>query len=151
LVDEAPLDLHVLASNAQAAAAAFLAAGTAANTIRSYRSALAYWSAWLQLRYGQPLGDAPLPTTVAVQFVLDHLARPLADGGWVHLLPPSIDAALVTARVKAKLGPLAFNTVSHRLAVLGKWHRLNEWDSPTERRRLRPCSVTRARRSHARA
>ncbi|WP_130907558.1 tyrosine-type recombinase/integrase [Pseudomonas sp. Sample_16] len=132
LVDEAPLDLLVLASNAQAAASAFLAAGTAANTVRSYRSALAYWSAWLQLRYGQALGDAPLPITVAVQFVLDHLARPLADGGWVHLLPPSIDAALVTSRVKAKLGPLAFNTVSHRLAVLGKWHRLQEWDSPCE-------------------
>ena len=132
LVDETPLDLHFLASNAQEAAAAFIAAGTAANTLRSYRSALAYWSAWLQLRYGQALGDAPLPVTVAVQFVLDHLARPLADGGWVHLLPPSIDAALVTTRVKTRLGPLAFNTVSHRLTVLGKWHRINGWDSPCE-------------------
>ncbi|EUB74827.1 integrase family protein [Pseudomonas sp. GM41(2012)] len=132
LVDETPLDLLVLAENSQHAAAAFIAAGTAANTVRSYRSALAYWSAWLQLRYGQVLGDAPLPVTVAVQFVLDHLARPLANGDWAHLLPPPIDAALVTARVKTRLGPLAFNTVSHRLAVLGKWHRLNEWDSPTE-------------------
>jgi integrase len=132
LVDETPLDPHFLAHNAQEAAAAFLAAGTAANTVRSYRSALAYWSAWLQLRYGQALGDAPLPAAVALQFVLDHLTRPLADGTWTHLLPPSIDAALVKARIKAKVGPLAFNTVSHRLAVLGKWHRLNEWDSPTE-------------------
>jgi site-specific recombinase XerC len=47
--------------------------------VRSHRSALAYWSAWLQLRYGQALGDAPLPPAVAIQFVLDHLARPLAD------------------------------------------------------------------------
>jgi integrase len=132
LVDETPLDLHFLAVNAQEAAAAFIAAGTAANTVRSYRSALAYWSAWLQLRYDQALGDTPLPTSVTVQFVLDHLARPLADGSWAHLLPPSIDAALVAARIKAKTGPLAFNTVSHRLAVLGKWHRINEWDSPTE-------------------
>lgn len=132
LVDETPLDLHFLALNAQEAAAAFIAAGTAANTVRSYRSALAYWSAWLQLRYGQALGDAPLPATVAVQFVLDHLARPLADGSWAHLLPPAIDAALVAALVKAKPGPLAFSTISHRLAVLGKWHRINEWDSPTE-------------------
>lgn len=132
LVDATPLDPHVLALNAQEAAAAFIAAGTAANTVRSYRSALAYWSAWLQLRYGQALGDAPLPPAVAIQFVLDHLARSLADGSWAHLLPPSIDAALVTARIKAKLGPLAFNTVSHRLAALGKWHRLQEWDSPTE-------------------
>lgn len=132
LVDATPLDPHFLALSSQEAAAAFIAAGTAANTVRSYRSALAYWSAWLQLRYDQALGDAPLPTTVTVQFVLDHLARPLADGSWAHLLPPSIDAALVAARIKAKPGPLAFNTVSHRLAVLGKWHRINEWDSPTE-------------------
>ncbi|MBD8093305.1 site-specific integrase [Pseudomonas fluorescens] len=132
LVDESPLELHVLAENAQYAAAAFIAAGTAANTVRSYRSALTYWSAWLQLRYGQVLGDAPLPATVAVQFVLDHLARPLADGTWAHLLPPAIDAALVAAQVKGGLGALAFNTVSHRLSVLGKWHRLNGWDNPCE-------------------
>lgn len=132
LVDEMPLDPQSLALHAQEAAAAFIAAGTAANTVRSYRSALAYWSAWLQLRYGLALGDAPLPAPVAVQFVLDHLARPLADGGWAHLLPPGIDAVLIAARVKSKLGPLAFNTVSHRLAVLGKWHRINQWDSPTE-------------------
>ncbi|MFJ4588489.1 site-specific integrase [Pseudomonas moraviensis] len=132
LVDETPLDPQTLALHTQEAAAAFIAAGTAANTVRSYRSALAYWSAWLQLRYGQALGDAPLPAAVAVQFVLDHLARPLADGTWAHLLPPGIDATLVAAQIKTKLGPLAFNTVSHRLAVLGKWHRLQEWDSPTE-------------------
>ncbi|PBK53362.1 integrase [Pseudomonas syringae pv. actinidiae] len=132
LVDESPLDLHVLAENAHYAAAAFIAAGTATNTVRSYRSALTYWSAWLQLRYGHVLGDAPLPATVAVQFVLDHLARPLADGTWAHLLPPAVDAALVTARVKGGLGALAFNTVSHRLSVLGKWHQLNSWDNPCE-------------------
>jgi len=61
LANETQLDLHSLAINAQEAAAAFIAAGTAANTLRSYRSALAYWSAWLQLRYGQALGDAALP------------------------------------------------------------------------------------------
>lgn len=132
LVDETPLDLHFLAINAQETAAAFIAAGTAANTVRSYRSALTYWSAWLQLRYGQALGDAPLPPAVAMQFVLDHLARPLEHGDWAHLLPPSIDTALVAARVKAKPGPLAFNTVTHRLAVLGKWHRINGWDNPCE-------------------
>ena len=77
LVDQSPLDLHGLSANAEQAAAAFIAAGTASNTVRSYRSALTYWSAWLQLRYGLPLGNGPLPATVAVQFVLDHLARPL--------------------------------------------------------------------------
>ncbi len=131
-VNETPLDLHFLTLNAQEAAAAFIAAGTAANTVRSYRSALAYWSAWLKLRYGHALGDTHLPVEVAVQFVVDHLARPTDDGKWVHLLPASIDAALIRAKVKAKPGALAYNTVSHRLSVLGKWHRLNSWDSPTD-------------------
>lgn len=131
-VSETLLDPHFLAVNAQQAAAAFVAAGTAANTVRSYRSALAYWSAWLQLRYGQQFGDAAVPTAVAIQFVLDHLARPLDDGSWSHMLPPKIDMALLAAGVKAKPGALACNTVNHRLAVLGKWHRLKGWESPTE-------------------
>jgi len=40
LANETQLDLHSLAINAQEAAAAFIASGTAANTLRSYRSAL---------------------------------------------------------------------------------------------------------------
>ena len=131
-VDQKPLDLHFLADNTQQAAAAFIEAGTAANTVRSYRSALAYWSAWLKLRYGQVLGDAALPGAVALQFVLDHLARPLADDGWDHLLPEEVDSALVAARVKSRTGPLAYSTVQHRLAVLGKWHRVKGWESPTD-------------------
>ncbi|WP_346830786.1 site-specific integrase [Pseudomonas abietaniphila] len=128
---DGPLSLDTLAENARQAAQAFIAAGTAANTVRSYRSALAYWAAWLRLRYESVLGDGPLPETVALQFILDHLARPLEDGGWAHLLPPAIDAALVTAKVKSKSGALAFNTVSHRLSVLSKWHDVNKWPSPT--------------------
>lgn len=72
--------------------------------MRSYRSALAYWLAWLQLRYGRPLGDSPLSDTVAIQFILDHLARPLDNGEWSHLLPAPIDAALVDAKVKKQNG-----------------------------------------------
>lgn len=132
LVNESPLDLHFLALNAQEAASAFIAAGTAANTVRSYQSALTYWSAWLKVRYGQTLGNAALPTTVAMQFILDHLACPREDNTWAHLLPPAMDAALVSAGVKTKPGALAINTVSHRLAVLSKWHQLNGWISPTE-------------------
>lgn len=132
LIETQPLDLHFLAENTAHAAQAFIAAGTAANTVRSYRSALGYWSAWLKLRYGQVLGDAPLPAAVAIQFVLDHLARPVEDGSWSHLLPIAIDHALVDGRAKSRLGPLAYSTVQHRLAVLGKWHRVKGWDSPTD-------------------
>lgn len=127
---EAPLILTELSADTRAAADAFIAAGTAANTVRSYRSALAYWCAWLQVRYGRALGDGALPPEVAVQFIVDHLARPDADGNWTHLLPGSVDAALLTAGVKGKPGALAFSTVSHRLAVLAKWHRLQQWPSP---------------------
>ncbi|SDN81134.1 Site-specific recombinase XerD [Pseudomonas jinjuensis] len=129
--DSSLLAVDRLDAEARSAAAAFVAAGTAANTVRSYRSALAYWAGWLQLRYGHTLEAGPLADTVAVQFILDHLARP-ADGDWTHLLPPALDAALVDAGVKAKLGALSYNTVRHRLAVLAKWHDLKNWPSPTE-------------------
>lgn len=72
--------------------------------MRSYRSALTYWTAWLQGRYGQPLGDAPLPVAVVVQFVLDHLACPQDDGAgrtfcrlhWIRLCwPPGHADAII--------------------------------------------------------
>jgi len=127
----APLSVDRLDADTRAAAAAFVAAGTAANTVRSYRSALAYWVGWLQLRYHRHLEDGALPEAVAVQFIVDHLARP-AEGAWQHLLPPALDAALVDTGIKAKPGPLSYNTVRHRLAVLAKWHGLKNWSSPTE-------------------
>lgn len=127
-----PLDLATLDAASQAAAAAFVAAGTASNTVRSYRSALAYWAGWLQGRYGHAFGQAPLPPAVVVQFILDHVARPTDVGDWVHTLPPALDAALVTAGVKHRPGPLAFNTVTHRLAVLASWHRVRDWEAPTD-------------------
>lgn len=127
-----PLTLHRLDESARAAAEAFMTAGTAANTVRSYRSALSYWAGWLQLRYARTLGDAGLPAAVVVQFIVDHLARPDGSGSWSHLLPVHLDTALVAAGIKARPGPLAFNTVSHRLAVLTKWHHLRGWDNPCE-------------------
>jgi len=144
----APLDLATLDAGSQAAAAAFVAAGTAANTVRSYRSALTYWAAWLHGRYGEALGDTPLPPAVVVQFVLDHLARP-TDDGWEHTLPPSLDAALVAAGIKGHAGPLAYSTVSHRLAVLATWHRVHHWDSPTETAAVKTL-LRQARKAQAR-
>jgi len=141
--------MTALCDSTRAAAEAFIAAGTAANTVRSYQSALTYWSAWLQLRYGQALGDGALPPEVAVQFIVEHLARPDTKGGWTHQLPAAVDAALIAARVKGKPGPLSFNTVSHRLAVLAKWHRVNGWDSPTEALAVRTL-LREARKAQAR-
>jgi len=143
------LDLATLDGASQAAAAAFVAAGTAPNTVRSYRSALTYWTAWLQGRYGEAFGAAPLPPAVAVQFVLDHLACPRDDGTWAHLLPSALDTALVGAGIKGHPGPLAYNTVSHRLAVLASWHRAHGWDSPTEAAAVKTL-LRQARKAQAR-
>ncbi|WP_426199402.1 site-specific integrase [Pseudomonas sp. DC3200b2] len=134
--DSKPLEATELDAKAQAAIAGFVAAGTAPNTLRSYKSAVAYWEGWLRLRYGRGFHDSPVPEHMAMQFVLDHLARP-SEGQWLHLLPPVVDQALVQAGVKARPGPLAHNTVRHRLAVLGKWHQLKGWPSPTEGAALR--------------
>lgn len=125
-----PLDAQTLSQESLEAAQAFSRAGIAANTVRSYQSALRYWAAWLQLRYGMSLTASALSEKVAVQFILDHLARPVGDGSWQHLLPSALDQALVAAKVKGQLGALRFSTVSHRLAVLAKWHRLNNWPNP---------------------
>lgn len=130
LVEILPLEPQALSLAAQDAVADFMAAGTAANTVRSYRSALSYWSAWLRLRYGVALGDMKLPSAAVIQFVVDHLLRQKKDGTWAVELPSAIDAALVTAGVKSKLGPLSYSTVRHRLSALGKWHQVNGWDNP---------------------
>lgn len=145
----APLVLGDLEHSTRAAAKAFIAAGTAANTVRSYQSALTYLAAWLRLRYSRSLNDGPLPPEVAVQFIVDHLARPDGKGGWTHLLPPAVDEALRAAGAKSKSGPLAFSTVSHRLAVLAKWHKLQQWPNPgddtTVRTLLRDARKAQAR------
>ncbi|MDD2058445.1 site-specific integrase [Pseudomonas sp. GD03860] len=144
-----PLALHDLADSTRAAAEAFIAAGTAVNTVRSYRSALAYGAAWLRLRYGRALGDGALPPEVAVQFIVDHLARPDGANGWCQQLPTEVDAALVAAGVKGKPGPLAYSTVSHRLAVLAKWHRLKDWENPCEQASVKTL-LREARKAQAR-
>lgn len=130
LVEILQLEPQALSLAAQDAVADFMDAGTAANTVRSYRSALSYWSAWLRLRYGVTLGDMKLPAAAVIQFVVDHLLREKKDGTWAVELPDTIDAALVAAGVKSKIGPLSYSTVRHRLSALGKWHQVNGWENP---------------------
>ena len=74
-----PGDLPTLAPDRLAAQATdavreLLAEAAAANTTRSYASALRYWAAWFQGRFGQPIA-LPVPEPAVVQFVVDHLAR----------------------------------------------------------------------------
>lgn len=129
------------------AAEEILAEGTPANTVRSYASALRYWSTWYSLRYVRPLPDAAVTVAVVSQFILDHLERQSRDGLKFEL-PPAIDAQLVHLGAKAQLGPLKHATVGHRLAVLSKWHRLRGFDSPCDDHRVKTL-MAKARRGQA--
>ena len=109
--------------------------GESVNTLASYRSALRYWAAWFGLRYGQAI-TLPLPANAVLQFVVDHAQRTTADG-LVHELPPAIDLALVDAGFKGKPGPMALNTLIHRIAVLSKAHQLRELPNPCQDPKVR--------------
>jgi integrase len=102
--------------------------GESRNTLASYRSALRYWAAWFALRYGVAL-QLPVPAAAVLQFIVDHAQRTTEDG-LVQELPAAIDQALVDAGHKSKIGPLALNTIVHRIAVLSKVHQLRSLENP---------------------
>lgn len=140
------LDPNRLDEAARVAAAQLLREGESANTRRSYDSALRYWAAWYMARYGQPI-KLPVPGVVALQFMLDHLARS-NRGKLVCELPAALDAALVAAGLKGKLGPAALNTVEHRLAVMSKVHQMKRLPNPCEEPAVKQL-LKRARRAYA--
>ena len=129
------------------ALAALLAEGESPHTVSSYHAALRYWHAWVRLRYGQALA-LPLPAAVVLQFVVDHVQH-RAESGLQQALPPEIDAALVASGAKGKPGPLALNTVIHRLAVLSKLHQVRQLPNPCQDERVRHA-LTMARKAYAR-
>ena len=145
LASDPPANLQALASSdidfldagARRAAEQFLEQGTPANTVRSYAAAYRYLQAWYGLRFAGDLSDGPMPLEAAIQFILDHLPRRDGDNLKAVELPRAVDNALVRLGVKKTPGPLKTNTVVHRLSVLGKYHRLRGWDSPTDDARYR--------------
>ncbi|MNN54429.1 hypothetical protein D3C81_1692440 [compost metagenome] len=54
--------------------------------MRSYQSALTYWSAWLQLRYRRALGDGALPPEVAFGLLDPTLYPPFGE-----IFPPNLN------------------------------------------------------------
>jgi hypothetical protein len=110
-----------LAQQAANAVRELLAAAAAANTTRSYAAALRYWAGWHQARFGIEL-TLPVSEAVVIQFLVDHIQRKNKTG-LVSELPPAIDEVLVTAGLKAKLGPLKLSTVTQRVAVLSTAHK----------------------------
>jgi len=133
-----------LAASAAAAVREILAEAASANTTRSYASALRYWAAWFQGRYGTSI-TLPVPEAVVIQFVVDHVAR-RSKAGLVWELPPTLDAQLVAARLKQRLGVLKLSTIVHRIAVLSKAHQLKKLANPCEQSGLRHL-LARARRA----
>lgn len=143
-----------LADNAAAAVRELLAEAASANTTRSYASALRYWAAWFQGRYGVAIA-LPVPEAAVVQFLVDHLARRNAAGELAWELPDALDAQLVAAAVKQKLGPFKHSTVLHRIAVLSAAHQLKKLPNPCEQpgvrhllARGRRAAVKRGERPH---
>lgn len=141
------LDPNELGSMAQAAEAALLHEGESENTLRSYRSALRYWTVWYALRYRQAIA-LPVPVAAVLQFVVDHAVRRDQEGLAIHELPKDIDRALVEQGCKSQLGPLSLNTVLHRISVLSKAHQLQEADNPCAHPRVREL-LAKTRRAYA--
>ncbi len=125
-----------LAQQAADAVRELLAEAAAANTTRSYASALRYWAGWHAARYGLEM-TLPVPEAAVLQFVVDHVVRRNGDGELAWELPPAVDQALVAAGLKAQLGPWTLSTVRHRVAVLSTAHRLKQLPNPCEQPAIR--------------
>lgn len=125
-----------LAQRAADAVRELLAEAAAANTTRSYASALRYWAGWHAARTGVEL-TLPVPEATVLQFVIDHVVRRSADGELTWELPPAVDQTLVAAGLKAKPGPWTLATVRHRVAVLSTAHRLKQLPNPCEQPAIR--------------
>ncbi|MBQ3301484.1 MAG: hypothetical protein IJH04_05020 [Eggerthellaceae bacterium] len=133
-----------LAEQAANAVRELLAEAAAANTTRSYTSALRYWAGWHRVRYGIEL-SLPITEAIVMQFVVDHVAR-RGKTGLKWELPPAADQALVAAKLKSKLGPWKLASVVHRVAVLSTAHRLKRLTNPCEEPAVRTV-LGRARRA----
>jgi len=125
-----------LAQQAADAVRELLAEAAAANTTRSYASALRYWAGWHAARYGIEL-TLPVPEAAVLQFVVDHVVRRSAEGELTWELPPAVDQVLVASGLKAKPGPWTLSTVRHRVAVLSTAHRLKQLPNPCEQPAVR--------------
>lgn len=130
---------------AQRAVDELMREGESQNTRASYRSALRYWAAWYALRYGIEIA-LPVAPAAVLQFVVDHAQRSVS-GTLRHELPEGIDQALVNGGFKGKSGPLALNTIVHRLAVLSKAHQLRDVKNPCQDPKVRGL-LTMTRRAY---
>lgn len=108
-----------------------LAEAASANTTPSCHSALCYWAAWYQGRFGTPIA-LPVPDAAVAQFIVDHVAR-RSKAGLVWELPSALDTQLVAACLKQRPGAFKLSTVVHRITVLSAIHQLKKQANPCER------------------
>ncbi|QVQ29635.1 site-specific integrase [Achromobacter deleyi] len=141
------LDPQTLDTQADAAVRGLLREGSSANTAASYRAAIRYWTAWFELRYGQPFA-LPLPEAAVIQFVVDHAQRS-TDHGLKWELPLALDLELVRLKAKGKLGAPSLNTLLQRLSVLSKAHELLGHPNPCRNATIREL-LAKTRRAYAR-
>lgn len=137
-----------LAASSADAVREIFAEATSVNTTRSYASALRYWAAWFQGRYGQTIA-LPVPAAAVVQFIVDHLAR-TSRSGLAWELPPALDAHLVAAKLKQRPGVFKLSTVVHRVAVLSAAHQIKKLDNPCETPEVRQLLAKGRRAAHKR-
>jgi len=125
-----------------------LAQGASQNTVRSYRTTLAYWQAWHWLRFRARL-TMPLTVGTIETFVFDHMPR-LSDptDALATTLPADVDAELVRLDFKAKTGPPALGTAIQRLSVMSWAHQKLQQPNPLDTPQIR-ARVAFARRSAA--
>ena len=142
----APLDPDQLGQMADDAMRTLLAEGESDNTIRSYQTALRYWTAWFSLRYRQTIA-LPVPAPAVIQFIVDHAQRKTADGLACEM-PPAIDRAMVGGGFKAALGPPALATLVHRISVLSKVHQLRSVRNPCQDPKVREL-LAKTRRAYS--
>jgi integrase len=140
------LNPSILDGNAQSAVEDLLREGESANTLTSYRSALRYWAAWHEMRYGCQI-HLPVPVSSLLQFIVDHAER-ITDKGLASELPQAIDIALVKGGFKGKPGPLAHNTLVHRMAVMSKAHQIKNMANPCQDAKVREL-LSRTRKAYA--
>jgi len=98
--------------------------------------------------YGYDL-TLPAPVSVVLHFIADRAEHLTERGSLAHELPPEIDRALVSAKVKRLPGPFTPATVRHRLAVLSAVHESRALRNPCRSREVQTV-MARLRAAYAR-
>ena len=102
------------------------------NTLRAYSSALRYWDAWHQIRYGCSIA-LPTPVEVVLQFIVDHKGVIERDGDNIivsDVLPDDIKQALIRTGRRSDSALMSRSNLDIHLAALSAVHAERNLPSP---------------------